>query len=334
MTNKRTFIPWLVPLIGLFGALAAVPSCAQDAGRTTSPAPGLFTYHRTDAAPGGITQIHINAGHTAPWTIQQNIFGNFLEHLGNVVYGGVWADALHNPNLEKVDDRDTEPQWWDVKGSAAWQEGGYLSPRCVRLSGTDGTLLQRIFLPVHRTRRFTGTLYARALGETAQITLALQGMDNRAGQTFATVSLPVSGAEWQRKVFHFKLRADAPTKGDQEQFTISHGTGGPVDVDQVTLFPDDAVDGLDPDVIRTARAWHIPILRMAGNFSSGYHWQDGVGPRERRPTLRNQAWGGVESNEFGTDEFLDFAHRIGAPVQIAVNAGSGTAEEAAGWVQY
>lgn len=331
----RIHAPWLLPLISLFCGLVAFPSCAQEAGPTSATsAAGLFTYRRADTAPGGITQIHINTRHTAPWTIQQNVFGNFLEHLGGVVYGGVWADVLHNPNLEKVNDQDLGPQGWESTGSASWQMGGYLSPRCIRFSVSPGTMQQRVFLPVHRIRRFTGIIYTRAPGEPGQISLLVQGRDTRAGQNYAQVSLPVSGSEWRRRVFHFKLPADAPAKGDAEEFVIQYAGGSPVDVDQVSLFPDDAVDGLDPDVIRAARAWHIPILRLAGNFSSGYHWQDGVGPRERRPTLPNLAWGGVESNEFGTDEFMDFARRIGAPVQIAVNAGNGTAEEAAGWVRY
>jgi alpha-N-arabinofuranosidase len=91
---------------------------------------------------------------------------------------------------------------------------------------------------------------------------------------------------------------------------------------------------MDPDTLRAAQAWHIPMLRFSGNYSSGYHWRDGVGPHEARPTVRNVAWGGVDTHRFGTDELLDLAHKLGAATQIGVNAGNGTPEEAAAWVRY
>jgi alpha-N-arabinofuranosidase len=146
----------------------------------------------------------------------------------------------------------------------------------------------------------------------------------------------VTGKDWAKQTLRWRLPASVPAKGQPVRFVIRHASGGgAIDVDQIELFPDDAVNGVDPDVIRRAREWRIPILRYpGGNFVSGYRWRDGVGPRERRPTRRNPAWGGVEPNHFGTDEFLDFARRIGATPQIAVNAGDGTPEEAAAWVRH
>ena len=82
-------------------------------------------------------------------------------------------------------------------------------------------------------------------------------------------------------------------------------------------------------------AMWLPLLRWpGGNFVSAYHWQDGVGPTDARPTVPNYAWGGVETNLFGTDEFMDFCAAVGCEPMICVNAGSGTPEEAAQWVQY
>ncbi len=75
-------------------------------------------------------------------------------------------------------------------------------------------------------------------------------------------------------------------------------------------------------------------MRYGGNFTSGYHWRDGIGPIDKRVTMLNQAWGMPEYNHFGTDEFLEFCRRVGAAPQIALNLGSGTPDEAAGWVRY
>jgi len=93
--------------------------------------------------------------------------------------------------------------------------------------------------------------------------------------------------------------------------------------------------GFRRDVVEACRRIKVPILRWpGGNFASGYNWLDGVGPRDERPTLYDLAWGAEETNRFGTDEFIEFCRLIGAEPFITVNTGSGTALEAARWVEY
>ncbi len=101
------------------------------------------------------------------------------------------------------------------------------------------------------------------------------------------------------------------------------------------LLPADHQGGADPDVIRFLRASRLPLLRWpGGNFVSGYHWEDGVGPIDHRPTRPNYAWGGVEPNLFGTDEYVAFCRAVGCEPMICINAGNGTPEEAARWIEY
>jgi alpha-N-arabinofuranosidase len=71
-----------------------------------------------------------------------------------------------------------------------------------------------------------------------------------------------------------------------------------------------------------------------GNFASGYHWLDGVGPREQRPTVRELAWQSVEPNRVGTDEFMGLSRKMGWTPMLTVNLGTGTPEEARNWVEY
>ena len=71
-----------------------------------------------------------------------------------------------------------------------------------------------------------------------------------------------------------------------------------------------------------------------GNFVSNYHWRDGVGAVEERPTRRELAWGTIEPNSFGTNEFLSLCDRTGWSPMFAVNLGTGSPEEAADWVEY
>src|SRR5690606_13059468 len=91
----------------------------------------------------------------------------------------------------------------------------------------------------------------------------------------------------------------------------------------------------DPEVVQLLRDAKVSVLRFpGGNFASGYHWEDGVGPIERRPEKPNPAWAEWEPNHVGADEWLALCELIGAEPLICVNAGNGTPEEAANWVRY
>jgi len=93
--------------------------------------------------------------------------------------------------------------------------------------------------------------------------------------------------------------------------------------------------GFRQDVLEAARPLRAPLLRWpGGNFVSGYHWLDGVGPKERRPRRSELAWYAEESNRFGTDEFVEYCRVLGAEPFICVNMGSGTMDEAQAWVEY
>lgn len=93
--------------------------------------------------------------------------------------------------------------------------------------------------------------------------------------------------------------------------------------------------GLRHDVVGALRRLDMTIVRYpGGNFASGYHWRDGVGPRERRPTVRELAWQSIEPNQFGTEEFLTLCRMLGWSPMLCVNLGTGTPEEARDWVEY
>lgn len=314
---------------------ADTPTSAASAFVPADSTRALFRYERNDASPDHITRVRINAGHTARHAIDPRVFGNFIEHLGGVVYEGLWAQILLNPNLERIEPGDKTPAAWELTGAAAWQEGGYSSPFCVQLQAPDGTLSQVIHPPLHRTNRYTLTCWLRAPQGQAVVEITLRGVGEQATVTRATTKQTVETGEWTKATLHLTPETKGWKKGAACAFVVRHIEGKAVEVDQITLTPDDNVDGLDPDVVKRAEAWHIPLLRYpGGNFVSGYDWQDGVGPREARPTRRNPAWGGIEPHHFGTDEFLRFCRLLKTEPQITVNAGDGTPENAAAWVRY
>lgn len=92
--------------------------------------------------------------------------------------------------------------------------------------------------------------------------------------------------------------------------------------------------GIRKDVVAALKDLHVPVVRWPGGcYADQYHWRDGIG--KHRVARVNAAWGNApEPNTFGTDEFMDFAHQIGADTYVSVNIGSGTVKEAADWVEY
>jgi alpha-N-arabinofuranosidase len=94
-------------------------------------------------------------------------------------------------------------------------------------------------------------------------------------------------------------------------------------------------NGFRQDVMSALRRLQVTAMRYpGGNFVSGYHWVDGIGPRSTRPTKFEMAWQTIEPNTFGTDEFMKLANLMGWAPMIAVNLGTGTPEEARNWVEY
>ncbi len=93
--------------------------------------------------------------------------------------------------------------------------------------------------------------------------------------------------------------------------------------------------GYRRDVFQAAKNLNVTQLRWpGGNFSSNYNWKDGIGPRDKRPPRLEMAWGSVESNRFGTHEFLEYAEMLGTEPYICTNLGTGTWSDAQQWVEY
>lgn len=96
------------------------------------------------------------------------------------------------------------------------------------------------------------------------------------------------------------------------------------------------IGGYRRDVVEALQRLHVPVVRWPGGcYADTYHWRNGIGPRDKRPVTVNYSWGGVEQrNQFGTDEYFNFAELIGAKTYLSVNLGSGTPAEAREWVEY
>ncbi|MFA9464579.1 MAG: alpha-N-arabinofuranosidase [Velocimicrobium sp.] len=94
-------------------------------------------------------------------------------------------------------------------------------------------------------------------------------------------------------------------------------------------------DGYRQDVMELVKELNVPLIRYpGGNFVSCYDWHDGIGPKEDRPKRMDYAWASIETNEFGIDEFVRWAKKVGVEPMIAVNLGTGTMKDAGDLVEY
>jgi len=203
--------------------------------------------------------------------------------------------------------------------------------------GARRGLGQWIRLPLHRTRGYEFRVVARATA-ACRVELSLSAVDSAgaAGAPLASAGLDLTD-RWG--TFTGRLDIPAAAAADPDGLfliALTAGADANVVVDRILLYGDDHIDHADPDIIRMLTDARLPILRWpGGNFVSGFDWRDGIGPVDARPTRPNPVWRGtLESNLFGTDEFITYCRNVGCEPLICVNAGSGTADAAAAWVEY
>jgi alpha-N-arabinofuranosidase len=148
----------------------------------------------------------------------------------------------------------------------------------------------------------------------------------------------VSFAQNQTTVVTIKNTTDAPTIDKNIYGHFAEHLGrciyGGFFVGDTSKIPN--TKGVRNDIIAALKELKIPNLRWPGGcFADTYHWKDGIGPQEQRPTIVNKWWGGVtEDNSFGTHDFLNMCELLGAEPYLSGNVGSGTVQELSDWVQY
>ncbi len=306
------------------------------------------------------TQITVDTrtpGHAVPRTI----FGTFLEPIGNSTYNGLWAEILRNPSLEPglwsadnvqrlLKEEPSLAQASQLGLPLPWEpldrtEGNRYEPRrddaansdqsltIIGLPGKPVGIKQLVYLPTTRELSYAVSVYARAEAGDVPLVLAIRRRDQPEA-TLAKAEITVHGDSWTKYEATLTLPKDALERLEPADFVVQIDGPQQVRVDELSLMPADNEGGLDPEMVAMVRDLHTPLIRFGGNFTSGYHWRDGIGPRDKRVSLRNVAWGIPELNTFGTDEFLHFCDLVGARPQIALNLGTGSPQEAADWVKY
>jgi alpha-N-arabinofuranosidase len=306
-------------------------------------------------------EIVVHISEKGSHVIPETLFGSFLEPIGNSINNGVSAEILINRSLEdglwnhvnlesmfreqpELIESSNEtgiPLPWQSLNTQAGNRfelhvgDAANSWQSLEIMGQPDELTgikQRVYLPVQRVLSYKVSLYAKHLSGPELLHVSLR--DRTSGMTLAEAAITAPRKEWSKYTAVLNLKQGSVRRLEAVDFAVSVEGTERVDVDQLSLMPADAIDTLDPDEVAMLKAMHITELRFGGNFSSYYHWRDGIGPEDKRLTTKNIAWGIPEYNNFGTDEFLRLCDLVDAIPQFNLNMGSGTPEEAADWVRY
>lgn len=305
---------------------------------------------------GGPAEVTIDLAKTrAP--ISRYVYGQFIEHLGRCIHGGMWAEMLDDRKFFYPVD-GVAPAWAiHVPKNVSWEGDGHPYELLVRspwmivgdrkavAMSTDrpftgahtpvitasegGNGLQQERLSLVEGRRYVVRLVLAGVPTAAPIRVALAWGTGASDRENATVSQLGDG--YRTTTLSFVARGSTDN-GRLE--IVSHGQGS-YRVGAVSLMPADNVQGWRADTLARLKELNAPVYRWpGGNFVSGYDWKDGIGDRDRRPPRKNPAWKGIESNDVGIDEFMALCRELGTEPYVAVNTGLGGAESAAEEVQY
>jgi alpha-N-arabinofuranosidase len=292
--------------------------------------------------------------------ISPQLYGHFLEFMFEGIKFGLHAELLKNRGFEEAANAAGLPRDWerepndrndDRETTFARDAEVALMPAPTpfpadpsahslrlhiraRYDGPRGVRQSRI--PVRRGVAYTASFWLRTADYDGAVTVAL-GQDQEGGRAYASAAIPKVPTD---DAWHQHTVTLTPGQADPlAKLTILFDGKGRLWLDQVSLMPGDAVDGgVRKDVFDRIAALTPAFIRYpGGNVAQDYHWQWGIGPRDRRPSWINKAWWSErEPGDFGTDEFLALCRRLGADPHLVVNVeGAGaTPEEAAAWVEY
>ncbi|MHB1036631.1 MAG: alpha-L-arabinofuranosidase C-terminal domain-containing protein [Pirellulales bacterium] len=298
------------------------------AGPARAEAPAVQTAV-VQAAPS----ITIDAAKTGE-PISKYVYGQFIEHLGRCIYGGIWAEMLQDRKFFDAVGAKGSP--WKLLGNGKVvmnREAPFVgehSPQITTASCDSEAGLVQAGLALQKGKKYVGRIWLAAppqLEQPAPIRVSL--VWGTRPEERQTMSFTHRSAEFAKYSMEFQAGADTED-GKLEIIARGHYRVG-----TVSLMPANNVHGMRADTLALLKELDSPVYRWpGGNFVSGYNWKDGIGDPDRRPPRKNPAWQGIEHNDFGIDEFMVFCALLKTDPYIAVNSGLGDSRSAIEEVQY
>lgn len=267
--------------------------------------------------------------------ISPYIYGQFIEHLGRCIYGGIWAEMLEDRKFFDAVGQGESP-WRAVNASVVMDETGPFvgkhSPRVKPTTKGQRAGIEQSGLFIKPGHRYVGRIYVAGGEAAGPIQIEIKSPTwNGAG---FKVQLPAITPEFTEHALVFPIPIEAPAAGDAT-ISITGSGNGEFRVGTLSLMPEDNVQGFRADTLKLLKELDAPVYRWpGGNFVSGYDWRDGIGDPDRRPPRRNPAWRGIEHNDVGMHEFIALCRLLKTDPYIAINTGLGSVESGAAEVEY
>ncbi len=262
--------------------------------------------------------------------MSEYIYGQFIEHLGRCIYGGIWAEMLEDRKFWYVPGQRESP--WQVRGKRDLFSVDRVIPFTgdkTPVLGSDGSgtaIMQQSGLGLKPDLDYNGHIVLKATAGITAVKVTLSWADQ--SQTVRIEKPAGSFTSYPLQFHSGELTHNA-------SIAIEPEGNGKVWVGTSSLMPSDNIEGFRSDVIALLKELNAPVYRWpGGNFVSGYDWKDGIGDRDKRPPRKNPAWQGVEHNDVGIHEFMTFCEILGTEPYIAVNAGLGDSRQAREEVEY
>ncbi|MDD8043943.1 MAG: alpha-L-arabinofuranosidase C-terminal domain-containing protein [Verrucomicrobiota bacterium] len=312
-----------------------------------------FELERLGAVEPPKVGFEIQADQTGP-DISPYIYSQFIEHLGRCIYGGMWAEMLEDrkfffPITERYRPwRNSDPDTrfkthypilvgspWRIIGDVetiemvASKEFPHRSVAQIQLQPNQATGIEQLDLELLEGKQYNGRIVIAGSDGAGSVRIGLHWGDGQEQQD----SVLLSDLTETFQTIRFTLQAGGYSGNGR--LSITGQGAGAIQVAAVSLMPADNVEGFRADTLALLRELNAPLYRWpGGNFVSGYEWRDGLGNPDHRPTRRNPAWTGIDTNDVGLHEFITFCRLLNAEPLVVVNTGFGDPYSAAQEVQY
>ena len=293
-------------------------------------------------------EVTVNTNKTSE-PISKYIYGQFIEHLGRCIYGGIWAEMLEDRKFyfpvpakgnifrrTGAQARVLAASPWKVIGPEGTikmvTDNPYVGEHTPEITPPGNRTAAGIYqeeLGLIKAKQYVGRVIISGNSKVAPVTVSLVWGDGASGREDFIIK-KLSG-----KYVKVPFRFTAGKTTDNGRLEISSKGKGAFRIGGVSFMPADNIKGFRKDTLQLLRELNSPVYRWpGGNFVSGYDWRDGLGDRDKRPTRTNPAWTGIETNDVGIDEFVELCRLIDTEPMIAVNTGFSDAYSAAAEVEY
>jgi alpha-N-arabinofuranosidase len=274
--------------------------------------------------------------------ITKYIYGQFIEHKGDLINKGLWAEMLDDrkffyPVTSRDEQQSTPVQRWirwrpvgPDESVVMDRERPYVGDHTplIKLEGATPRGIRQAGLALRRAKAYMGRIVLAGEPRGAVAVSLIWGPDPDDRQTIQIKSL-------RRDYAKFPLQFTAGTDTQNGRLEIT-GTGeGSFHVGAVSLMPADNIHGFRPDTTGLLKQLKSGIYRFpGGNFVSNHDWHNAIGDPDKRPPTWDKAWKAVQPNDVGINEFMILCELLDVEPYITVNAGLGDAHSAAELVEY